>query len=347
MQANCWCHTAVLEPPLITGAYSYFAVGNPKSITNVLAEPVGRLLFAGEATSSKPATGEGSWATAGLYAEPSQGNAGQWGTRVLFLTLEQWHHYCHDRGHLPLPADPRPCSAGRIPQRPARGRQRAAPHVWCCCCQQQLRSSDTQEGSQDEPKSPLSPEPAATSPFVRIFDKFVPFSTHNQHAALMLRLQKMQAQRPSAIDVCVISLVHAQHEHRTCGHNQAADTAARLCRPGKFTGVPPGGPGVCRRGALQAAPRPLAPLFRRRPGRPRRAAPCPPAAPGRRRRRWRCGTSARPGRKVCVTLSPGAGVDREQGFAPSAHLMGQPPGQLQGIARGVRALDALPPALRG
>ncbi|KAL4419167.1 hypothetical protein ABPG77_004890 [Micractinium sp. CCAP 211/92] len=42
--------------PWSRGAYSYFAVGNPKSITNVLAEPVGRLLFAGEATSSKPAT---------------------------------------------------------------------------------------------------------------------------------------------------------------------------------------------------------------------------------------------------------------------------------------------------
>ncbi|KAL4431128.1 hypothetical protein ABPG75_006384 [Micractinium tetrahymenae] len=37
-------------------AYSYFAVGNAKSITGVLAEPVGRLLFAGEATSNKPAT---------------------------------------------------------------------------------------------------------------------------------------------------------------------------------------------------------------------------------------------------------------------------------------------------
>ena len=37
---------------------SYFAVGNPRNITSVLAEPFGRLLFAGEATSEKPATGE-------------------------------------------------------------------------------------------------------------------------------------------------------------------------------------------------------------------------------------------------------------------------------------------------
>lgn len=42
--------------PWSRGSYSYFAVGNPKNITAALAEPVGRLLFAGEATSDHPAT---------------------------------------------------------------------------------------------------------------------------------------------------------------------------------------------------------------------------------------------------------------------------------------------------
>jgi Flavin containing amine oxidoreductase len=42
--------------PLSCGSYSYFAVGNDKNITAVLGEPVGRLLFAGEATSEHPAT---------------------------------------------------------------------------------------------------------------------------------------------------------------------------------------------------------------------------------------------------------------------------------------------------
>ena len=37
---------------------SFFAVGNPKNITRTLAAPHGRVLFAGEATSDKPATGE-------------------------------------------------------------------------------------------------------------------------------------------------------------------------------------------------------------------------------------------------------------------------------------------------
>ncbi len=41
-----------------TAFRSYFAVGNPKNITRTLAEPHGRVLFAGEATSEKPATGE-------------------------------------------------------------------------------------------------------------------------------------------------------------------------------------------------------------------------------------------------------------------------------------------------
>jgi lysine-specific histone demethylase 1 len=38
------------------GSYSYFATGNPLNITGDLAEPTGRLLWAGEATSKKPAT---------------------------------------------------------------------------------------------------------------------------------------------------------------------------------------------------------------------------------------------------------------------------------------------------
>ncbi|EFN59193.1 hypothetical protein CHLNCDRAFT_138105 [Chlorella variabilis] len=42
--------------PFSRGSYSFFAVGNPKSITAELEAPVGRLLFAGEATSDKPAT---------------------------------------------------------------------------------------------------------------------------------------------------------------------------------------------------------------------------------------------------------------------------------------------------
>ncbi|KAG7674994.1 hypothetical protein KSW81_002503 [Nannochloris sp. 'desiccata'] len=42
--------------PWSCGSYSYYAVGNEKNITAVLGEPVGRLLFAGEATSEYPAT---------------------------------------------------------------------------------------------------------------------------------------------------------------------------------------------------------------------------------------------------------------------------------------------------
>ena len=42
--------------PYALGSYSYFAVGNPKNITALIAEPFGRVLFAGEATSDKPAT---------------------------------------------------------------------------------------------------------------------------------------------------------------------------------------------------------------------------------------------------------------------------------------------------
>ncbi|KAF8055338.1 lysine-specific histone demethylase [Scenedesmus sp. PABB004] len=42
--------------PLARGAYSYYATGNPRNITRVLAQPHGRVLFAGEATSDKPAT---------------------------------------------------------------------------------------------------------------------------------------------------------------------------------------------------------------------------------------------------------------------------------------------------
>jgi hypothetical protein len=42
--------------PWACGSYSYYATSNEKNITAVLAEPVGRLLFAGEATSQYPAT---------------------------------------------------------------------------------------------------------------------------------------------------------------------------------------------------------------------------------------------------------------------------------------------------
>lgn len=42
--------------PWARGAYSYFAVGNPRNITAMLAEPHDRVLFAGEATSEYPAT---------------------------------------------------------------------------------------------------------------------------------------------------------------------------------------------------------------------------------------------------------------------------------------------------
>lgn len=42
--------------PYAFGSYSYFAVGNPKNITDAIAKPFGRVLFAGEASSDKPAT---------------------------------------------------------------------------------------------------------------------------------------------------------------------------------------------------------------------------------------------------------------------------------------------------
>eukprot|EP00887_Chlorella_sp_A99_P004228 scaffold15.g4228.t1 len=44
------------QEPHILGSYSYFAVGNQKNITDVLAEPVGRILFGGEHTSAKLST---------------------------------------------------------------------------------------------------------------------------------------------------------------------------------------------------------------------------------------------------------------------------------------------------
>lgn len=59
--------------PFSRGSYSFFAVGNPKSITAELEAPVGRLLFAGEATSDKPATGvcvAFSWCAAANHLRP-------------------------------------------------------------------------------------------------------------------------------------------------------------------------------------------------------------------------------------------------------------------------------------
>ena len=44
------------EDPFSRGAYSYYAVGNEKEITEVIGESVGRLYFAGEAASDKPGT---------------------------------------------------------------------------------------------------------------------------------------------------------------------------------------------------------------------------------------------------------------------------------------------------
>lgn len=42
--------------PYTRGAYSYYAVGNERNITDVIGEPAGKFLFAGEAASSKPGT---------------------------------------------------------------------------------------------------------------------------------------------------------------------------------------------------------------------------------------------------------------------------------------------------
>ncbi|KAI8468969.1 MAG: amine oxidase [Monoraphidium minutum] len=47
--------------PFSRGAYSFYATGNASGIVDVLAEPVGRLLFAGEATSREPATAHGAY----------------------------------------------------------------------------------------------------------------------------------------------------------------------------------------------------------------------------------------------------------------------------------------------
>ncbi|KAL4859365.1 Polyamine oxidase 3 [Chlorella vulgaris] len=55
--------------PFSAGSYSYFAVGNPRNITSALAAPVGRLLFAGEATSDKPASVLGAYLSGVREAE--------------------------------------------------------------------------------------------------------------------------------------------------------------------------------------------------------------------------------------------------------------------------------------
>ena len=44
------------EDPWSRGAYSYYAVDNPKNITQTIGEAAGRVLFAGEAASGKPGT---------------------------------------------------------------------------------------------------------------------------------------------------------------------------------------------------------------------------------------------------------------------------------------------------
>lgn len=48
-------------------------MGNPRNITAALAEPVGRLLFAGEATSDHPATVLGALLSGQREAERLQG----------------------------------------------------------------------------------------------------------------------------------------------------------------------------------------------------------------------------------------------------------------------------------
>ncbi|PSC69507.1 amine oxidase [Micractinium conductrix] len=59
------------------GSYSYFAVNNPKSITDTLAEPVGRILFAGEATSNThPASVNGAYLSGLREADRLQGLLG-------------------------------------------------------------------------------------------------------------------------------------------------------------------------------------------------------------------------------------------------------------------------------
>lgn len=58
------------------GSYSFFAVGNELNITSVLAEPVGRVLFAGEATSEKPATVLGAYLSGLREAERLAGLLG-------------------------------------------------------------------------------------------------------------------------------------------------------------------------------------------------------------------------------------------------------------------------------
>ncbi|GBF93957.1 hypothetical protein Rsub_06206 [Raphidocelis subcapitata] len=47
--------------PFARGSYSFYAVGNPRDIVDALGDPVGRLHFAGEATSRHPATAHGAY----------------------------------------------------------------------------------------------------------------------------------------------------------------------------------------------------------------------------------------------------------------------------------------------
>ena len=60
--------------PFARGSYSYYPTGAAKNITTgPLAEPLGRLLFAGEATSDKPATGRSGWGGRAVCKMPPLG----------------------------------------------------------------------------------------------------------------------------------------------------------------------------------------------------------------------------------------------------------------------------------
>lgn len=61
--------TRWFEDPWSRGAYSYFAVGNSKDITEKIAEPFGRVYFAGEAASEYPGTVLGAYVSGKQRAE--------------------------------------------------------------------------------------------------------------------------------------------------------------------------------------------------------------------------------------------------------------------------------------
>ena len=57
------------EDPWSKGSYSYYAVGNERNITEYIAEPADRFLFAGEAASDKPGTVLGAYLSGKREAE--------------------------------------------------------------------------------------------------------------------------------------------------------------------------------------------------------------------------------------------------------------------------------------